>query len=430
MAKFSLTQNQREGLVLLKIGTFLEYFDLMLFIHMIPTLNKVFFPTDNVEQQDFFAAFAYASSYIVRPVGALLFGYIGDKYGRKSTVIITTMMMAFACLVIAYCPPYAQIGIAASWIITVCRILQGFSSLGEMVGAQIYVTETIEKPYVHWAVSGIWVANCLGIFFAMVVVFISTLYTFSYQFGFLFGATIAVVGSFARTIMRETPDFLEHNVSRELFLKTKEYIINKKDLAAIFCCLMGLHVSFYIIFLYFNPILTNQYQYTLNDIAARNLILSFIWIIPYWLLGKLSLRMNIFPIVRIRTVICLCVMVVLPFIINIISDIDNGDTYIFVVQVVLIACAMVASPLESSYIKLLPVLKRFRAVGLVFSFSIGLSVLLSSFGLVYLTKAFGYFGILLITVPVNLLVLYGIVYFEKKDREEDRSVPLSYGGVN
>ncbi len=127
----SLTREQKEAVGLLSIGTFLEYFDLMLYVHMAVLLNEIFFETTDSHTASLMAAFAFCSTYVFRPIGALVFGWLGDNIGRKSTVIITTFMMAVSCLVMANLPTYTQIGVAAAWIVTICRIVQGISSMGE-----------------------------------------------------------------------------------------------------------------------------------------------------------------------------------------------------------------------------------------------------------------------------------------------------------
>jgi len=110
----SLDYKQREAVGILQIGTFLEYFDLMLYVHMAVVLNPLFFPKADPHIERLISAIAFCTPFIFRPFGALVFGYIGDTYGRKSTVIITTSMMAISCVVMANLPTYAQIGIAAT----------------------------------------------------------------------------------------------------------------------------------------------------------------------------------------------------------------------------------------------------------------------------------------------------------------------------
>ena len=91
-----LTREQKEVVGLLSIGTFLEYFDLMLYVHMAVLLNELFFPKTDPFTASLLSAFAFCSTYILRPFGALLLGYIGDNIGRKATIIISTGIMALS----------------------------------------------------------------------------------------------------------------------------------------------------------------------------------------------------------------------------------------------------------------------------------------------------------------------------------------------
>ena len=83
----SLNREQKEAFVLLQAGTFLEYFDLMLYIHMAILLNDLFFPPTDPHSSSLMASFAFCSTFIARPIGALFFGWIGDHIGRKKTII-------------------------------------------------------------------------------------------------------------------------------------------------------------------------------------------------------------------------------------------------------------------------------------------------------------------------------------------------------
>lgn len=94
-------------------------------------LNKLFFPQTSTFSSSLFTALAFCSTFVFRPLGALLFGWIGDTIGRKTTVIITTFLMAICCIVMANLPTYEEKGLTASVIITLCRAVQGISSMGE-----------------------------------------------------------------------------------------------------------------------------------------------------------------------------------------------------------------------------------------------------------------------------------------------------------
>src|SRR3954471_19812504 len=85
----SLNREQKEAVGLLSIGTFLEYFDLMLYVHMAVILNELFFPKTDPAIATLISSAAFCTTYFFRPIGALIFGWIGDNIGRKVTVLMT-----------------------------------------------------------------------------------------------------------------------------------------------------------------------------------------------------------------------------------------------------------------------------------------------------------------------------------------------------
>ena len=107
----SLSKEEKEAVGLLSIGTFLEYFDVMLYIHMAVLLNELFFPKNDPFITSLLAAFTFCSTYVFRPLGALIFGYIGDTFGRRTTVLLTMFIMSGCCAIMAMLPTHAEIGI-------------------------------------------------------------------------------------------------------------------------------------------------------------------------------------------------------------------------------------------------------------------------------------------------------------------------------
>ena len=100
----SLKREQKEAIGLLQIGTLLEYFDLMLYVHMAVLLNELFFPKTEPHTAALLTALTFCSTFVLRPFGALICGHIGDTFGRKPTVVITTSMMAMFCVLMANLP--------------------------------------------------------------------------------------------------------------------------------------------------------------------------------------------------------------------------------------------------------------------------------------------------------------------------------------
>ena len=204
-----LSKEQKQAIGLLSVGTFLEYFDLMLYVHMSVLLNDLFFSKTDNFSASLLSAFSFSVTFIFRPIGAILIGTIGDRWGRKSTVILTTIAMAAACVTMANLPTYDQIGVSASIAVTICRIVQGISCTGEKIGAEIYLTEIVKSSLVYSAVAFILFCGGLGASFSLLVANLSLSDTFDWRAAFWVGAIIAVIGTIARSTLRETTDFAD-----------------------------------------------------------------------------------------------------------------------------------------------------------------------------------------------------------------------------
>jgi MHS family proline/betaine transporter-like MFS transporter len=274
----SLTRNQKETAVLLQIGTFLEYFDLMLYVHMAVLLNELFFPKTDPHTASLLAAFAFCSTYVLRPFGALLFGYIGDNIGRKATVIITTAMMALSCIAMATLPTYAQIGIASAWMVTICRIFQGLSSMGEIVGAEIYLTEVTTPPARYPVVALIAAFSVLGGMCALAVSTFVISTESNWRLVFWIGASIAIFGSVARTKLRETKEFLDAKQKKNQKLKRTviepKFLNIKKTIIAYFLIFCPWPLFFYLSYIYCGNILKYQFGYTPEQVITQNLLVT------------------------------------------------------------------------------------------------------------------------------------------------------------
>eukprot|EP01132_Coremiostelium_polycephalum_P000579 gene579-724_t len=385
---------------LLSLGTFLEYFDLLLYAHMAVLLNNIFFPPADARTKALLTAFAFCSSFVFRPIGALLFGYLGDKYGRKFTVIVTTFVMAFTCLIMANAPTYSQIGITAAWIVTACRILQGVTSMGEIVGAQIFLTEATPLPLRFPVVCMVSVSADLGGLLAVVVGMLATSHGFNWRLAFWLGAGIAIVGSVARTTLREAPEFADARKRLESIAKrAKEDTSTIKKRPFYNEAISGRAAI---------SLLETQFHYTVHQVFVHNSILAMVQLLT-WSGFRTYLCTKVHPL-RILKYAAIGTILMTPFIPWLLYRMTS-PWHLFLIQTYLIICNLNELPAGPIVYKSFPVFKRFSATLLLFSLSGALIYVVTSFGLTYLTHWLGYWGWLFIIVPVVLGFLYGVNYF-------------------
>lgn len=430
----SLNREQKEAVGLLQIGTFLEYFDLMLYIHMAVLLNELFFPKTDPQTAALLTALAFCSTYVMRPIGALIFGWLGDNIGRKSTIIITTIMMSMSCVLMAILPTYAQIGISAAWIVTLCRIVQGMSSMGEIVGAQIYVAETVPRPLSYPAVATVSISSALGATAALAVATLVTSFLMNWRIAFWIGAGIALVGAVARTRLRETPDFLEMKRQQinfaiaelnyhELHENPKQSLrpsrpnwkepVAIKTLLSYFFVYCGWPLTFYLAYMYFTPTLKEEFGYSSNDIIMHNFLVSLASIFSSIGWTVLTYYTHPIKIMKIRWIFAFSFWVALPFLIlNLTSSLQ-----LLLLQMLILCLNFGSLPGEAVFNYHLPIYRRFTLATFIYALSRALIYVITSFGLVYLGSYFGTFGMWLITLPMGIAYLYGILHFEDLERK-------------
>jgi MFS family permease len=418
----SLTREQREAVGLLSIGTFLEYFDLMLYVHMAVLLNSLFFPQNDLDSAAFFTAVAYSITFVFRPFGALLFGWIGDTIGRKVTIIVTTFMMAASCFVMATLPTYEQIGITASWIISICRAVQGISSLGERVGAELYLMEITKPPIQYPVVTLITVCASLGSMVALGFGFLITNYGFNWRYLFWFGMIIATIGTVARTNLREAQEFANAKLRLKTFFDNHfidrkilkgdpilEEKVQKKTVFYYFLIQCAGPVPTYFVYFYCGNILRNSFGYGIGDIIYHNFLISIIQLFTTLLLAYLSYRIYPLKIIKVRWVIFSTFIIFCPYFLYRVST----PIHLFIIQLLIVLFAPDSAPASAIFYKYFPIFKRFTYSSIVYALAHATISIVTSFGFIYCTKYMGQIGILCIMLPIVISYGFGIFYFAK-----------------
>ena len=436
-----LSRSEKEAIGLLSIGTFLEYFDMMLYVHMAVLLNSLFFPKTDPHTATLLSAFAFCSTYVFRPVGALIFGYIGDHIGRKCTVIITTLMMSLSCFIMAILPTYEYIGITASIGMILCRILQSLAATGELMGAEIYLTEILKPPKSYMVVSWVTETCLLGGSTALIVGIIVLKLQVSWRIIFLIGSIVALVGTGARTRLKETIDFadLQRRIKKvkeesakqglQKVVKTlnngksvQQSKVNWRTSLAYFVIYSGGPLCFYINYIYGGDLLKNKFGYAADDVMWHNLKLQMLAFIAGITLIILCKYVRPLLLVKYRAIIFLGL---LPFVSFAIGFTDN--IYVFgVLQGLAVIFSLGQLPAAPILFQHFPIFKRFTYSSLLYSLSRAVMYLVTSVGLVYLVNYFNKFGILLLGLPVTISFLWGVKHFTELEAEQQKILKKYY----
>lgn len=423
---FNLTSKQKEAVGLLSIGTFLEYFDLMLYMHMAVLLNELFFPETNPHTAYLVTAFSFCSSYVLRPFGAIIFGYIGDFIGRKAVVIITTLLMAFSCSLLAALPTYAQIGIAASWIITIIRMVQGLAATAELTGAELYLTESSMPPLQYPLVAMITVFSALGTTAALGISSVFTNEVLfqssnSWRIAFIIGAVVALVGTIARTTLKEADEF--SNKRKKLQARLKDNKIKWSDMhedffkqktsyytsLAYFLIQCARRPCFYFIYFYSADVLKHQFGYSANEIITQNFWVSIIDLAGIMVLTYLSYIINPLKILKAKFYLFFAVIIAFPLALTL----SNNAAYVFLFQCLAALFVFDHVPASPIFFKYFPIFRRFTYTSLLSATAKLATYVITAFGLAITTELYGYWGILIIFIPVGIGFYFSVNYFQR-----------------
>lgn len=202
--------NYSKTIVFSVFGNALEFFDFTICGVFIQQIAASFFPQTNPIAALFGSIFAFSAAFFTRPLGAILFGYIGDKYGRKKVLSTTIILMGIPTFIIGVLPGYSTFGVFAPAILVLCRLLQGLCTGGEYNGAAVYALENMVGKRTG-LVSGLISSSCvLGALTATIIGFLINTYLpadWGWRVAFIFGSFAAVFGYFFRKKMAESHEF-------------------------------------------------------------------------------------------------------------------------------------------------------------------------------------------------------------------------------
>lgn len=202
----------RASLAIAAFSTIVEWYDFTLYLYFATVLARVFFGPGEASLLVTLGGFAVA--YLMRPIGAVYFGHIGDRIGRRHMLLLSVAMMTAAMLATALLPTYAQIGATAGWLLFLLRCVMGFSVGGEYTGVVAYLLEGAPTGRRGLIASLASAASEIGALLAVAVSALTvalldeaSLQSWGWRIPFLFGAALAGTVWIARSQMEESPEF-------------------------------------------------------------------------------------------------------------------------------------------------------------------------------------------------------------------------------
>lgn len=198
------------------LGTLIEWYDFYIFGALATIISTQFFPKDNPTASFLATLAAFATGFVVRPFGALVFGRVGDLVGRKYAFLVTLLMMGLSTAAIGFLPTYSQVGVVAPIMLVILRLIQGLALGGEYGGAATYVAEHSPANRRGYYTSFIQTTATLGLFMSIIVILtVTNIYTrsgleaWAWRIPFILSFVLVIVSVLIRLKMAESPLFAE-----------------------------------------------------------------------------------------------------------------------------------------------------------------------------------------------------------------------------
>ncbi|GAA3743413.1 MHS family proline/betaine transporter-like MFS transporter [Spinactinospora alkalitolerans] len=196
------------------IGNFVEWFDYAVYGYLAATISVVFFPQSS-PTAGLLATFGiFALSFVIRPVGGIVWGHFGDRIGRRTALSLSILIMSAATFVIALLPGYEQIGLMAPVLLLAVRMVQGFSAAGEYAGAAAFLYEYAPRHRRGVYAGVVPASTATGLLLGSLLVTALTavlstdqMASWGWRLPFLLAAPLGLIGRYIRVKLEDTPEF-------------------------------------------------------------------------------------------------------------------------------------------------------------------------------------------------------------------------------
>lgn len=272
------------------IGTILEYYDTMLYMHFLPILSPLFFPSEDPSVSSLLGMASFAVGFCMRPLGGLIFGHIGDRMGRRVALGISIMLISLPTFIIGTLPTYAQIGLFASIALVLCRLIQNFCVGGEAIGGSIFLVEHAKPGSESRTSSLLNVAIQIGSFIGAglgLICLRSFLPEWGWRVPFLCGAVFGLFGYYVRKKIQETPDFIKVTQNQKP-AKLPLWEAVKRDKSSIFRTMgicAGVMAPFQMIYVYMGDVLKTKFHLLPDQILSHNMHLMVLMTVVLPIMG-------------------------------------------------------------------------------------------------------------------------------------------------
>jgi MHS family proline/betaine transporter-like MFS transporter len=356
------------------IGNILEYYDFTVYMVFYSIIGKTFFPATSELAQTLQSLGVFAIGFITRPIGGIVFGYIGDRYGRRVSLIFSVLGMAVPTFSMGLIPTYEEIGFYAPLLLVLFRLLQGLCISGEGTGAAIFVLEhqnNLRPGFVTGLVHG---SNIAGTILASFVgIAINNLFSdieYAWRFAFILGGFMGMIGFYLRLRVSETPIF-ENLSEKKRTLKAPFIHVVKNSWRSMFLtfCVAGVTSSiFYMVKTYVNVFYKEVMHFSTTEALWYSTYAAFVLMIGIPIAGMVVDMIGKVKVMRIA--VTSVVFLATPALIGM-----SSEEFIIRISSLTMLSLLAATMSGAAYIFVISLFSpEDRFSGVAFSYNFGITV--------------------------------------------------------
>jgi MFS transporter, MHS family, alpha-ketoglutarate permease len=366
-------RKRRSDLVAVNIGNAIEWFDWNVYAIFAPFFASQIFRSEDPVSALLATLAVFAVGFLMRPIGGWLFGLISDRKGRRFSLTLAIMLAALGSLVIAVVPTFDQIGVWASVILVLARLIQGLSHGGETGSAFTYLAEIAPTGKRGLWASTPWIGVALG---SMLATGLGALFTtvlteeqmsaFGWRIPFVIGALLGLYGLVLRRKMAESEVFEANQAAGEHAVRARDtwriLVENRRAVLTIaVLCVSGV-VMFYTWFIFAPGYATTTFGVPANQALLAGLLGQAVFLFAVPLAGALSDRIGRKPLVFIYTI----GFAVLAFPLEWILSGGTGLSVFASMAIASLLLATACAPLGAIFTELVPTRVRATVVGMTY----------------------------------------------------------------
>jgi len=366
------------------IGTVIEWYDFFVYASLTPIIAKYFFPSSDYIASILSTFATFAVGYLFRPVGAFIFGRMGDKIGRKMTFIFTLLLMSIGTTLMGVLPVYQSVGVLATALLVLLRIFQGTSVGGEWGGASTYVMEftsddkrgflgSIIPSMATWGL----ILSLVGVLGTNALVGDTAFNVWGWRLPFLYSAILLVIGLVLRLRLKETLMYQTlKEVGKTSNAPISEIFRNKHWIKLVFLTALiptiGSTVVWYTAHFYILAYLENFLKVSIPTASAAVGIGATLAALCFPLAGKLSDIIGRKITMFIGNIVFAIIVLPIFYALVMFSNPPNVPILAALTFVLILQAAFTYGPSSAFYAELFPTRIRYSATSITYHIGVGI----------------------------------------------------------